>query len=162
VAKNDAAGTAFTIRSRARRCALTASAKYSVSIAVVRRANAGILLAESKPTTEAALDAGRSHRIFCGTPRASKVLAMIGSGIAHATASATWNVASAAYVFGEFTALMSLIQFGRRREGALYRLARIGLGLRHRLNDRRVGLGGEPVGHVVIVLPVLPRLVVDR
>ena len=82
---------------RGRGCARhAASTKYTVNIAVVSRANAGIRLAESNPITEAALEAGSSHRISCGMPRASRALAIGGTGIAHATASAAWNAASAA------------------------------------------------------------------
>src|SRR5271156_4399747 len=119
MAKKEAAGRAFTIRSRARICAQTASTKYTVNIAVVSRANAGIRLAESNPITEAALEAGSSQRMSCGISRASSVFAIGDTGIAHATASAAWNAARPAYVFGEVRPLMSLIQFGWRRKGSL-------------------------------------------
>src|ERR1700722_3029752 len=142
----------FTIRSRTRRCAPTASTKYSVSIAVVRRANAGILPAASRPTTEAALDAGKSHRIFCGTPKVSRALAIGGTGIAHPTASTAWNAASAAYVFGDVRPPTSLPQLVLRRRGALHRQTRGRFCFGHCLDERRVGLGGEPAGHVLVVV----------
>src|ERR1700759_590348 len=151
----------FTIRSRTRRCAPTASTKYSVSIAVVRRANAGILPAASRPTTEAALDAGRSHRMFCGTPKVSSALATGGTGSAHATASTAWNAASAAYVFGDVRPPTSLPQLELRRQGPVRRQTRVRLCLGYRLDDRRVGLGGEPALHVLVVV-LWRRGVVDR
>src|ERR1700761_937444 len=127
MAKKDAAGMVFTMRSRTRMCAPTASTKYTVSIRVVNRANAGILLADSKPITEAALLTGRIHRMFSGTPSWSRTLVIYGNGIAHATPSAAWKAASAAYVFGEVTALTSRSQFRRRRQRAFHWLARVSL-----------------------------------
>src|ERR1700744_1387520 len=152
----------FTMRSRTRMCAPTASTKYTVSIAVVNRANAGILLADSKPITEAALVTGRIHRMFSGTPSWSRTLVMYGTGIAHATPSAAWKAASAAYVFGEVRTLMSLTQLGRRRQCAINRLARVGLGLRHCLDNRRISLGGEPVGGVLVVVFGFGQVFLDR
>src|ERR1700742_1363547 len=152
---------AFTIRSRTRRCAPTASTKYSVSIAVVRRANAGIRPAASRPKTEAALDAGRSHRMFCGTPKVSRALSIGGTGIAHPTASTAWNAASAAYVFGDVRAPTSLPQLVLRRQGAVRCQPRVRLCLGYRLDDRRVGLGREPAVHVLVVV-LWRRGVVDR
>src|SRR3984885_12007400 len=161
MAKNDAAGMAFTIRSWTRRCAPTASTKYSVSIAVVRRASPGILPAESRPTTEAALDAGRSHRMFCGTPKVSRALWIGGTGIAHPTASTAWNAASAAYVLGDVRPPTSLPQLVLRRQGGVRRQTRVRLCLGYRLDDGRVGLGGEPAVHVLVVV-LRRRGVVDR
>src|SRR3984957_2993725 len=143
----------FTIRSRTRRCAPTASTKYSVSIARVRRANAGILPAASRPTTEAALEAGRSHRMFCGTPKVSRALSIGRTGIAHPTASTAWKAARAAYVFGDVRPPTSLPQLVLRRQGAVRRQTRVRLRLGYCLDDRRIGLGGEPAVHVLVVVP---------
>jgi hypothetical protein len=74
----------------------TASTKYTVSIAVVSRANAGMLPADNKPITEAALETGRIQRISSGTPSWSRALVINGNGIAQAAASAAWKTASAA------------------------------------------------------------------
>ena len=143
-------------------CALTASTKYTVSNAVVNRANAGILPADSKPITEAAFVTGRIHRMSSGTPNWSRALVIYGTGIAQATPSAAWKTASAAYVFGEVRPLTSRSQFGRRGERAFYWFARIGLGLCHRLDDRRIGFGGEPVGRLLVVVFGFGQVVLDR
>lgn len=87
VTKNDAAGIAFTILSRARMCAPTASTKYNVSIAVVSLASHGNRNTDSSPRAAAAFDTGIAQRISGGMSRSSRILARIGSGIAHATAS---------------------------------------------------------------------------
>ncbi len=65
-------------------------------MAVVSLANAGNQLTDSKPIAEATLTAGRTGRTLSGTPKVSRLLAMGGRGIAHATASPAWKAASAA------------------------------------------------------------------
>src|SRR5271156_7228059 len=152
---------AFTIRSRTRRCAPTASMKYRVNMAVVNRASAGIRPADSSPITEAALEAGSNQRMSCGIRSVSRVLATGATGIAHATASTAWTAASAAYVFGDVRPPTSLPQLVLRRQGALRRQTRVRLCLGYRLDDRRVGLGGEPAVHVLVVV-LWRRGVVDR
>lgn len=93
--KKVAAGIMFTTLSRARTCAPTASVKYTVNIAVVNRATPGNRDTDSKPRAAAALTTGRTHRISGGTRRSSRVFAMYGNGIAHATASPALKAASA-------------------------------------------------------------------
>ncbi|OBB59719.1 hypothetical protein A5757_11540 [Mycobacterium sp. 852013-51886_SCH5428379] len=63
---------------------------------MVRRPSGGYRWPASKPTADAALTDGNTHRMFAGTPTESRDFSIGGRGIAHATASAACRAASAA------------------------------------------------------------------
>src|ERR1700733_5244344 len=121
-------------------------------MAVVSRASAGTRPADSSPITDAALEAGSNQRMSWGIRSVSRAFATGATGIAHATASTAWNAASAAYVFGDVRPPTSRPQLVLRRRGALHRQTRGRFCFGHRLDERRVGLGGEPAGHVLVVV----------